>query len=190
MKKILMVLTVLLGALASCLPAHAASFADLVDFTGQTHPTLHYTYNDVADNAKFSWTHSILDDLGSYGLSEIKLLDTELSLTYAKTEGNENWTLTGFGALLKTVDQPLTTAFILSTLQLGQLQQTGQITILPAESTTGVDPLRLIESRLSGHFEIPKKAEPVNAPEPSTILSILLGLGGLSAVKIKPRSRG
>ena len=137
MKHIFIGLAFIFMALAGCLPAQAALFLDFIDFAGQTQPTLHYTYQDVADNAKFSWVHSILDDWGGYALSEVTLLDAELALTYAKTEGNENWTLAAFGGLLKTADQPLTTAFALTQGQLSLLQLSGQLTVTPSESTTG-----------------------------------------------------
>ena len=174
--------------------AEAVTFTDSVKFTGEsfTSPSSSYTYATVADNSGFIWMHDILNDLGGNALSDVQLIDAILSLTYAKTEGNENWSLPGLGALEATADPPRTTQFPLDASWLQDLNGDGAIFLSLSESSTGRDTLRLIESKLSGNYQLKQVETPdpepelpsesphsphQETPEPGTLFLLTAGLG-------------
>ena len=157
--------------------AYAVSFSDVIDFTGQVNTSPFYKFANVADNSGFSWAHDIQDDL-SGPLDELESLEAELFLTYAKTEGNESWSLPGLGNLLKTAAVPITSHFVLGDSLLANLKTTGKLLLSLSEGTSGRDTLRLVQSKLSGNYELKlKKASSPAVPEPASLWLLSLGLG-------------
>lgn len=153
--------------------AQALVFSDTIDFVGNFAPTYGYTFFRVFDNAGFSWTHNINDNLGGNSIGGVTLLNAVLQVTFANTnDGGERWGLSGLGPLVTAFgNAPNVLLFNLNPAQLADLTADGLFSIKPFETTGGRDVFRLIDATLSGNFL------PPHSPEPATLFLLTSGLG-------------
>jgi len=158
--------------------ASAIPFSDFVDFNAGTDDF--QTISDSNSLAARSWTHSVLDDLNGYSTSDVTFLNASLLFTYARTNGNEDWSLNqGIGLLPDVGEIPETKVFALGEGALVDLQADGVILFSASEGTVGNDTFRRYDATLSGNYNFKQTNQAISgAPEPTSAALVGMGLVG------------
>jgi len=176
---IAVVIAVVLTVGGSSSSALAIPFSDFVDFNSGADDF--QTISDSNSLAARSWTHSVLDDLNGYSISDVTFLNASLLFTYSRTNGNEDWSLSQRIGLLSDVgDTPETKLFVLDEGALADLQADGVILFSASEGTVGNDTFRRYDATLTGSYTVKSKNGSGNteAPEPTSAALVGMGLTG------------